>query len=288
MNVVRVWIDTDCALGAERGDVDDAFAIAAVVRNPRVELLGVSTVFGNSSAAGAVRHVERLLTEAGVDGVPVLAGAQRAGGSSESVARRLVELPEETRVLALGPLTNLANAQKLDAQWSRRIGRIAVVGGRPASRGPVPPWWPHEFNLTKDLAAAQSCFEHWIQADLWTLDVVCGLRLGQRDLERIGAASALGAYLYEGSRRWLRRSRWLLRSGFALWDVPPALDLEEPRAAELAPAQVCLTARGCVRVRTAPESRWRVSRRLDAAAQLAALERALARPALAAVTSASR
>lgn len=288
MTDVRVWIDTDCALGAERGDVDDAFAIAAVVRNPRVELLGVSTVFGNAAAADAARCAERLLMAAGLAGVPVLAGAARAGGASDAVARRLVELPEGTRILALGPLTNLANAQKLDATWPRRIGRVAVVGGRPSSRGPIPPWWPHEFNLTKDLAAARVCFEQLMQADLWTLDVVCNLRLGQRELERIGAASALGAYLCEGSQRWLRRSRWLLRSAFALWDVPPALDLEEPRAAELAPAQVRLTARGSVRAHAAPDGRWRTSRRLDAAAQLAALERALARPAMAAVTSTGR
>lgn len=44
---MRLWIDTDLALGATRGDVDDGFAVAAVLQalhedSPPLALLGIS------------------------------------------------------------------------------------------------------------------------------------------------------------------------------------------------------------------------------------------------------
>ncbi len=39
---MRIWIDTDIGT-----DVDDALALAHVLRHPDLELVGVSTVFGD-------------------------------------------------------------------------------------------------------------------------------------------------------------------------------------------------------------------------------------------------
>ena len=55
---MRLWIDTDVG-----SDVDDALAIAYALRHPALELVGVSTVFGD--VALRARIAERLLALAG-------------------------------------------------------------------------------------------------------------------------------------------------------------------------------------------------------------------------------
>jgi len=64
----KVIIDTDIG-----DDIDDAFAIALAVRSPELEILGVTTTFGDTEARA--RIADRVLGEAGRAEIPVLAGA---------------------------------------------------------------------------------------------------------------------------------------------------------------------------------------------------------------------
>jgi pyrimidine-specific ribonucleoside hydrolase len=57
--------------------VDDAFAIALAAASPEVDLIGVTTVFGNVSLENTTRNALRLLALLGRDDVPVGVGASR-------------------------------------------------------------------------------------------------------------------------------------------------------------------------------------------------------------------
>src|SRR3954452_8822953 len=57
--------------------VDDAFAIALACASPEVELLAVTTVFGNASLDTTTRNALRLLALCGRPDVPVARGADR-------------------------------------------------------------------------------------------------------------------------------------------------------------------------------------------------------------------
>ena len=63
----KVIIDTDIG-----DDIDDAFAIALALKSPELEILGISTTFGDTEARAKI--VDRLLGEAGRPNIPVLAG----------------------------------------------------------------------------------------------------------------------------------------------------------------------------------------------------------------------
>jgi len=63
----KIIIDTDIG-----DDVDDAFALALAVRSPELEILGVTTTFGDTEARA--RIVDRFLSEVGRVEIPVLAG----------------------------------------------------------------------------------------------------------------------------------------------------------------------------------------------------------------------
>src|SRR5204863_73046 len=80
-----------------------------------------------------------------------------AGPAVESEASRfLAATPEPVRIVALGPLTNVAAALEAKPELARRIVELVVVGANPASRGRWPPLWPFEFNLTKDRRATSA------------------------------------------------------------------------------------------------------------------------------------
>ena len=67
----KIIIDTDIG-----DDVDDAFALALAVKSPELEILGVSTTFGDTEARAKI--VDRLLGEVGRADIPVLAGKATA------------------------------------------------------------------------------------------------------------------------------------------------------------------------------------------------------------------
>jgi purine nucleosidase len=222
---MRVWIDSDIALGAPRGDVDDGFALAAIARAHaagRVELLGVSTVFGNTSAAHAARAARALLDAAGCPRVRVVEGAARPGDTS-AAARAIAALPDGTALLALGPLTNVAAA--LPAM-SRSSITVSVVGGNLRSRGRYPPLWPFEFNLAKDAPAARALFAGALPRRVYPLDSARALTVGPRWLADLARRSSLGAFLARRSLRWLAYAPLRYRTlTFPVWDAVPALDL---------------------------------------------------------------
>ena len=223
--MVDVWIDTDVALGARSlraRDVDDAYAIAALLRAPRVRVRGLSTVFGNSSAAEATRCARALVAVAGAQ-LDVIAGAARAredGAAAEAIAA----LPDGTQLLALGPLTNVAAALARDPTLAARI-TLYVVGGNLSSWGRWPPWWPFEFNLSLDDAAARAVFKSGTRLRLYPLDRCPALGIGVAGLARLARTSPLGRHLAAGSLRWLARAPLRYRRfRFPLWDLVPALD----------------------------------------------------------------
>jgi inosine-uridine nucleoside N-ribohydrolase len=208
-----LWVDTDLALGAARGDVDDGLALAAVVRAAPERLLGVSAVTGNTDAATAHRCIDRLLEVLGFDGPRVVEAEAPAA---------LAALPRGTSLLAIGPPTNLNAAARLDAGFPGRV-EVRVVGE-------VHRRWRHPLLGLFDLNLRGEAGRRFGQLGfrerrVFPLDVVRRLRIDAADLDRLAAAGPAGAYLARHSRRWLARApvRYLSRS-FPAWDLVAALD----------------------------------------------------------------
>jgi inosine-uridine nucleoside N-ribohydrolase len=208
---MRVWIDTDVALGARWGDVDDGFALAALLRCPTVEIVGISTVFGNTTPEVAARCA-RALT-----GLDVIPGAARPGQLT-AAAEAIAALPPGVTVLALGPLTNLLRAPP--------HVEVRLVGGNLESWGAWPPLWPFEFNLAKDPAASRALFSSPIRRRIYPLDACRHLTAGLAALRRLGRSpDPLARALARGSWRWLAYAPLRYRAlKFPVWDLVPALD----------------------------------------------------------------
>ena len=64
----KVWIDTDPG-------IDDAFAMAMLFASPDIEVVGISTIFGNVTVEQTTKNTRILLEAAGKTHIPVCRGA---------------------------------------------------------------------------------------------------------------------------------------------------------------------------------------------------------------------
>ena len=214
-------IDTDNAAGAPSGDVDDAFAIAALLRSD-LPIVALSSVAGNTSEAWADRN-NRALGELCEYAGRYLRGVQ-AGDVPDRIDRS-GDLWRDgpVRFVALGPLTNLAAL--LPARPA--VSEVVLVGGNRTSRGRFPPWWPHEFNLTKDPEATRAVFASDLPLTVVPLDVARRLRIGPGELEAL--SGELGDFLRCHAARWARRSLLIRGSRrFPVFDLAAAAYAIDP------------------------------------------------------------
>lgn len=178
----KIIIDTDPG-------IDDAMAIFLALRSPEVEVIGLTTIYGNVYTTLATRNALHLLEVAGRTDIPVaegshvtltkgtklriadfVHGADGLGNQNfpppngkpieESAASFLVNQakanPGKITVVALGPLTNIALAIQMDPEFAKNIGQIVLLGGSFAVNGNVNP--AAEANIFGDPDAADVVF----------------------------------------------------------------------------------------------------------------------------------
>ncbi|MFD2332731.1 nucleoside hydrolase [Cohnella sp. GCM10020058] len=181
--------------------IDDSMAIAYAVRSPELDVLGVTTCFGNTTVEEATRNtlvvLERLGSEA-----PVVAGAgkplfrgptkgstveihgedgigntyetapsrQALGGFAAGfIAEQIMRYPGEVTIVTVGTLTNLALAIMQEPRIVELVDRVIVMGGAVTVPGNVT---PHaEANIYADPEAAEYVFKSGIPLTLVGLDV---------------------------------------------------------------------------------------------------------------------
>jgi inosine-uridine nucleoside N-ribohydrolase len=208
---MQLFIDTDNALGSNRGDVDDAYAIAALVRS-RIPIIAISSVSGNVSEPEAYQNNGRLCAVLGWSG-PLLRGAEAQAKLSDF----------QGRVIAIGPLTNVA--------FAARASEIITVGSNSATRGRWPPRWPHELNLTFDPTATHRVFASDVPLTIFPLNITRDFRVLKKDLHSI--TGSLGNVLRQGTARWFRTLLWKRHTRrFAIYDLAAALYAIDPSGFE--------------------------------------------------------
>lgn len=224
--------DSDNGLGSPRGDVDDGLALIALFRSG-LPIAAVASVFGNTDEWRAHANTRALAALCGYEGL-ILAGAGRRlrrGASLSEASRFLIDGPGPWRVVALGPLTNLAAAIEARSDVAGHIAEVIAVGGNRASRGRWPPLWPYEFNLTADRRATRVVVESGIPLTLVPLEVARRMMVTPADLAEL--AGALGEHVRNHAARWFRRALLLRgRRAFPVWDLVAALCVVDPASCE--------------------------------------------------------
>ncbi len=198
---IPVLVDTDIGT-----DIDDAFALALVARSPELQLLGVTTVSGDTQARA--RLAAKLLWVAGLRNVPVVPGKPgrplpdeqtrwaegfrspqlRPGNAVDFLDSTLRRYPEKVTIIAIGPLTNIAALLTKDPAIAGKIDRIVMMGGSIHHGYADDPTPVAEYNVASDPAAAQKVFSSGVHILMVPLDVTAMLQLHWAPRHRIFAS----------------------------------------------------------------------------------------------------
>lgn len=259
---IPLLIDTDPG-------VDDALAILMAFDDTAHNVVGLTIAAGNVGLAHTLRNALKLCEVAGRDDVPVFPGcaapllhaapdaayvhgqdgfgdtgyaACPRSAETEHAALAILRLSHahagRLLLVALGPLTNLALALKLDPSLPERVGRLVVMGGAVTGHGNITA--AAEFNVYFDPEAARIVFDAFPRFDLCDWEATVRHGLAHADVEQwLQAGSARGRF-YEGisrqTRRWSaerRGERWHSADGLAM-----AFALEPEGAVRLVEAPV--------------------------------------------------
>ncbi len=224
---MKLIIDTDPG-------IDDAMAIAYAAAASEIDLIGLTTVFGNTHVHQSSRNARFLVDKLRL-GIPVAQGASSALGESThspsehvhgpegfgdltqieeigenhalSAAEFLVDMARSHRgelvVCAVGPLTNIADAMRLDPEFADNLGKLVIMGGAVYCPGNIT---EHaEANIYHDAKAADEVFAAPPPTILVGLDVTLKTLYETADFEALAERSPdMGGFLRDISRFYLK------------------------------------------------------------------------------------
>ncbi|XP_057696832.1 inosine-uridine preferring nucleoside hydrolase [Corythoichthys intestinalis] len=181
-------IDTDCG-------IDDAQAILLALAAPHARVLAVTCVFGNASLDDVCQNVIKVIAVGQREQIPVFRGSvgplvgtandtpcdhfgidglgdvledrdprwekkiQREHAVS-AMLRLVAENPKQVSLVALGPLTNLALAVKMNPSFPGMLKELYIMGGNMEGKGNLTP--SAEFNFAMDPEAAYVVLEEFL------------------------------------------------------------------------------------------------------------------------------
>jgi purine nucleosidase len=220
---VRIVIDTDAG-------VDDALAIMMALTHPGVTVEAITTVTGNVHINWVVRNVFAVLDVVGAE-VPLYRGADhpllpgdwqpetsihgedglgnyknrsqnntrqpQSAPAATALTRLVHEMPGELTLVALGPLTNIALACKLDPSFPQKIRQVVFMGGTISAVGNTRNV-SAEFNFYCDPEAALIVLDAFPQSTMVSWETTMKHTFPWKDYDTLAAApSAAGRFFHD-------------------------------------------------------------------------------------------
>jgi inosine-uridine nucleoside N-ribohydrolase len=205
----KIIIDTDPG-------VDDTMAIYFALRSARLDVIGLTTIFGNVDVDLATVNALRILEIAGRTDVPVLKGSQnpltrlysgpvpfvhgengqgniildppdsqvKQGTAAQFIVDQIMENPGEITLVPIGPLTNLALALRLEPEIVYKVKEVVLMGGNALCPGNATP--AAEANIHNDPEAADLVFCAAWPVTMVGLDVTHQINMRNNVLSNFG------------------------------------------------------------------------------------------------------
>ena len=256
---IPLLVDTDPG-------VDDALALLMAFNDPRHDVVGLTIAAGNVGLAHTVRNALRLCDVVGSD-VPVFAGAEapilhpardaayvhgmdgfgdtaydgvHRPAEPEHAALAILRLSHEHAgrlvLVALGPLTYVALALKLDPTLPQRIARLVVMGGAVTAHGNITA--AAEFNVAFDPEAAHIVFTQFPMTELADWEAVMAHGFAHERFEHWLRAPSPRARFYDAISR--RTRDWAADRRGEDWHSPDALAMVCPPISSRPTRGTCL------------------------------------------------
>ena len=212
-----VWIDTDPACGLRAtDDVDDCWAILYAIKSNRLDIRGLSTIYGNVSINEAHQTASTFLQMIASEGMEVPniykgSGSEINGEVTDNAATRAIYSALRKRkltILALGPLTNIAILIREHPDIARNItGIVAIAGNRPDERrffiGKSKIMHFHDLNFKKDPMAFDVVLNSGVPLTVLPFEIASKVTVTHNDLKRMGNNGKSAKWLSQNSKGWI-------------------------------------------------------------------------------------
>jgi len=191
----KVWVDTDPG-------VDDTVAIAMLFESQDIEIVGISSIFGNTTVDLTTKNSKLILEAVGKESIPLARGAyyplqvqldtspfvhgenglgnmplpepkMKEGSilAPQAIINMILAHPHEITLFPIGPLTNIAMAYLMEPKITDLVKEVVIMGGAVHCPGNITP--VAEANFFHDPHAARIVISAGWPITLVGLDV-CG------------------------------------------------------------------------------------------------------------------
>ena len=255
------------------GSQDGMTALAYMLANPKYDIQAITVAQGIARPEIFAGNIERMLGRLDVTGIPIgigrpdpIAGSNefpdfirdasdtfwapfvslpetappvQKRPAAELIVETIKQSPEPVSILATGPLTNIAEALRIDKSIVENIEILEIMGGAVFVPGnlpvlPEPPFSTNttaEFNIWIDPTAAQEVFaagSEGLKIQLTPLDATNKIEFSREDQEAWLATgtpeSILAAELLDFALTVIQSDN----DPNPVWDLVAALNLSEP------------------------------------------------------------
>mgnify|MGYP006142665249 FL=1 len=204
----KIIIDTDPG-------IDDTMAIYFALNSNVLDVIGITTVYGNTSNTQGTENALRILEIAKRDDIPVHTGASKPltteylgkgevvhgkdgqGNSNlvvpqtkesnltavEYLKNQINQFPGEITLVPIGPLTNIAQLLIEYPDIDQKIAEIVLMGGNALSQGNASP--AAEANIRNDPEAANTVFSSNTLITMVGLDVTNKVFMDDNTIQEI-------------------------------------------------------------------------------------------------------
>ena len=205
-DLIPIWIDTDTG-------VDDAVALLCALKLDKLAIRGISSVAGNVEHAKTFKNCRNVLAYVGREDIKVYPGAikpmcvelddaSEVHGKDGLGGVVIPESPAEKetmhawdaiyeaakkeggklQIVAVGPLTNIANAIISHPDLKGMVKRILIMGGAAVGGNATT---AAEFNIYADPHSAETVMQSGIPVVMFGLDVTVDAYLNGKDIQDI-------------------------------------------------------------------------------------------------------
>jgi len=261
----KVVVSTDIG-----DDIDDAFALALLLRSPELDVLGIASAWGDTALRAQL--LQRLLQQAGRSEIPLAIGQKTASAIPFSQARWAAQgtlprkapdaadfilaqarrHPGQVTLLVLGPLTDAVRALQRDPHGFAQLRQVVLMGGsvragygksryRPPS-APAP-----EYNIVSDIGAAQRVFAAGVPIVMLPLDAT---QVTLEEPERVALfahGDPLTDALTQLYYQWRDTDQPWASATPTLFDVVPVAQLLDPGLCPTVPLRIAVDDQGYTR-----------------------------------------
>lgn len=251
-------------------DIDDAFALALLLQSPEIEIVGITSAWGDTALR--LRLLERLLRETGHSGIALAQGiatdnptpftqaryAQRGAAplnappAVDFMLRQIRQRPGQITLLALGPLSNVGAAIARDPATFGQLKQVVMMGGsvragyRKSQYVPVRPP-DKEYNIASHVAGARALFGAGVPIVMMPLDAT-QIRLDEVERNALfGHGSPLTDALTLLYHQWIDAYQPWSSTMPSLFDVVPVAWLADPLVCPTTPLHISIGDDGMTR-----------------------------------------